>query len=339
VLDAISDNANYYMNASADPVKNDSSEAFSLLQKMDPERYRDRDAFMRRYGVDTLAARDGLRRELARFQYPSRIDPDITATRKEHKVALSEEQTRTLADLEKTVAQVRLARMAGKVDVEAVKRLSPHSFAGVPADQQEAVARNLQDSLGIIKESATRSIINGGAKVDAVSRLVGERHGKPGVVFAHSLAAVEAVGKRLAEDGYKIVTITGRDTARSKAAKAQMFNPQVGEAKADVLVASDAAATGLNAQRGQYVINLDTPDTAKTHAQRNGRVDRIGQEHDVELIDVVADHPDEARARKRLANKYALRDLMTTPMEGLDDTGLAYFLRQRQVDADARAVA
>jgi hypothetical protein len=71
--------------------------------------------------------------------------------------------------------------------------------------------------------------------------------------------------------------------------------------------------------------------TAKTHAQRNGRINRIGQTNDVDLIDLVTDHPEEARNRDRLTRKYALRDMMTTPMESLDDTGLAHFIRQRQI--------
>ena len=36
VADSISDNSAYYINASGDPVKNDVSEAFDLLSKMDP---------------------------------------------------------------------------------------------------------------------------------------------------------------------------------------------------------------------------------------------------------------------------------------------------------------
>lgn len=334
VIDAASDNSNYYVNASADPIKNDVSEAFSLLQKMDPARYNDQAAFMRRYGVDTLSAQDDLRRELARFQYPSKIDPDITATRSERRVELSDEQRHAASEIDKLSARVRMARIRGAIDVEAVKALSPQSFEGVPAEKVDEVAAALQRSLGVIKESAMRRIINGGSKVDEISKIASERQGKPGVVFAHSLEAVKQIGERLTREGHRVVTITGGDTGKSKADKAQMFNPDTGDAGADILVASDAAATGLNAQRGRWVANMDTPDTAKTHAQRNGRINRIGQTHDVELIDLVANHPDETRARKRLATKYALRDALTTPMEGLDDTGLALFLRKRQIAAE-----
>lgn len=62
VTDALSSHTPYYVNATADPVKNDASEVFSLLQKMDPDRYTDRDAFMRKYGIDTAASKDNLKR-------------------------------------------------------------------------------------------------------------------------------------------------------------------------------------------------------------------------------------------------------------------------------------
>ena len=80
----------------------------------------------------------------------------------------------------------------------------------------------------------------------------------------------------------------------------------------------------------QYITD-DFIVTHNTHAQRNGRIFRTGQKNNVELIDGVADHPEVHRARERLATKYGLRELMTSPMEGLDDTGVAHFIKQRQV--------
>ena len=335
VVDALSSNTPYYLNASGDPVKNDASEVFDLLRKMDPARYTDRAAFMRRYGADTLAAKDALKREMARFVYPSKIDPDVSADRRTEQVDLSAGQKAALADLDRHLSNARLARMQGKVDVDAMKAISPNSFEGVPADQHEQVARDLQANLGILKSSAAARIINAhadNAKVDRLVKLAGERKGKPGVVFAHSLEAVQQIKDRLEKEGHRVVLLTGADSATEKERKRLMFNPEAGEAQADILVASDAGATGMNIQRGQWLVNVDTPQTAMTHAQRNGRIFRTGQKNNVELIDLVADHPEERKARDRLTKKYGLRDLMTSPMEGLDDTGIAHYLKQRDVE-------
>jgi len=333
VVDAFSSHTPYYVNASGDPIKNDPSEAFDLLSKMDPERYNDRAAFMRRYGVDTIAAKEGLRREMARHVYPSRIDPEVMAEKRQVKTGLSDGQKSDLQALDQNLVKARIARMRGKVDVGAMKAVSPGSFEGVPADQHEKVAAELQKSIGILRESAQRNIIYNHADnpaMDAVVKHADSRRGKPGVVFARNLEAVQQLKERLEKAGHRVVAITGADSSKEKAAKLQRFQPEQGEAHADIVVASDAAATGANLQRGQWLWQYDTPDTAKTHAQRAGRIHRIGQKNDVELIDGLPDHPSVHRARDRLAKKYELRDLMTTPLGGLDDTGLALHIKKAQ---------
>jgi len=334
VVDALSAHTPYYMAASGDPVKNDASEVFDLMKKMDPERYNDRGAFMRRYGADTLASKEALKREMARYVYPSKIDPDVAANRRESKVSLSKGQTQALAELDKHFTSARIARMEGRVDVDAMKAISPGSFDGVPEEKHAEVAKTLQQSLGIMKSSAVQRVINthpDNPLVDDVAKHAAERKGKPGVIFAHHRESVKMLAERLKKEGHRVVVITGSDSAQEKDRKRQMFNPEQGEAQADILVASDAGATGMNIQRGQWLYQFDTPQTAMTHAQRNGRIFRTGQKNDVELIDGVADHPDVHRARERLQRKYGLRELMTSPMESLDDTGVAHFLKQRQV--------
>ena len=335
VVDAMSHHTPYYMAASGDPVKNDASEVHDVMRKMDPERYGDRAAFMRRYGADTTASKDALKREMARYVFPSKIDPDVKADRREIPVELNADQHAALKEIDGHLSRARLARMRGNVDVDALRALSPGSFKGVPDEQHEAVAKDLQAGLGMIKSSAVKRVMNnGGAKLDALARLAHERRGKPGVVFAHSLEAVQSAKERLEKEGHRVVVLTGADSGQEKERKRKMFNPEAGEAEADIMIASDAGATGMNVQRGQWLAQMDTPDTAMVHGQRQGRIFRTGQRNNVELLDLVANHPAERTARDRLSKKYELRDLMTSPMEGLDDTGLASYLHGRRVQKD-----
>lgn len=334
VTDALSAHTPYYVYASGESgYKNDVSETFDLLRKCDPARYTDRAAFMRRYGVDTASSKAELKREMARYVYSHTIAPDVTAHRNEHKIELSAGQRSALKDMDGNFARARLARMLGKVDVDACRAISPASFDGVPESEHEAVAIQVQKSLGMLKPSAERRIINehhDNAKIDKTLDIVKANPGKQGVVFAHSLKAVEAIKKRLEAEGLRVVTITGADSSKDKDAKRKKFTPEAGSPEADIMVASDAAAVGMNLQSGRYLIQHDTPDTAKDWGQRNARIHRLGQKNDVELHDLVANHPSEIRARKRLARKSEMRELMLSPMESLDDTGLAYFLHQRK---------
>ncbi len=337
VVDSLSASTKYYVSASADPVKNSPDEIFDVLHKMDPKRYQDQAAFMRRYGVDTASSQDELRRELARYFYPGKIESGVASHKKEISVPLSPEQKKTMKEIQHHLASGRLARMKGEVDIDAMKALSPNSFEKANADQHKAIAKRLQRSLGIIKHSAMQKVIDAhpkAAKLDKVMSIANERKNKPGVIFARSLNTVHQLADQLRTQGHRVVTITGSDSAKEKEKKRLQFRPEQGEPQADILLASDAGAVGLNAQRGEWLVQYDTPNTAKTHAQRRGRIDRLGQENEVELIDLVADHPVERANRKRLAEKYELRGILTSPLEGLDDTGLAPYLQQARMERE-----
>ena len=334
VLDGVSDSLPYYVSASGDPVKNDVSEAYDVLSKMDRARYSDRDAFMRKYGVDTAAARDGLNREMARHFYTGRIDPGVKKDIREESVPLDDRQHAALKEVDGAVIRARLARMKGETDLEALRTLSPGSFAHADPSQHEAIAAQLNKSLGILHSTAQKNIVNGGAKTDHLAKLAGARRGRQGVVFAHSLSRVKEIAERLKKEGHRVETLTGGDSTADKDRKKRAFKG----GQHDIMVMSDAGAVGANMQSASWLAQYDTPDTAMLHAQRRGRIDRNGQKNDIELMDLVADHPAEKRARERLANKYDLRDITTSPLEGLDDHGIAGFLRQVQAgQAEASA--
>ena len=336
VIGGVTDNTPYHISATADPVKNDASEAFSALQKMDGDRYNDRDAFMRRYGSDTQAAKQGLQKELARHLYAMEVKPDISVNKQQIKVPQTEAQQEALKTVEQQAASLRIAKMTNQVDIKTAQAFAPAMFDGVPEDQHEAVAKKVADSVGIMKQSAIRKVLDNhpaAGKLNKLIEIANGKKGQQGVVFAHSLEAVESIRKRLEAEGHRVVTISGKDSAKDKAAKIQAFNPDKGDAKADIIVCSDAGATGANLQSGRWLAQYDIPQTAMNHAQRQGRINRIGQKNNIDLIDLVSDHESDKRAQSRLSNKYALRNLMTTPLDSMDDSGLGYYLKQQGIGA------
>lgn len=328
VLGALSQTTPYFVPASADLVKNDLSEAHSLLSYLDPDRYSDRGEFMRRYGADTEGSRRALKQELNRYVYAHKIDPEgVQALKQTVNVDLNDKQHAAIRQLKQHLASARLARMSGTVDVGAVKALMPSRFEGVPESEHAAVAKDLQQNLGLVKESAMGRIIDDtgvSAKYDRAIEIAGQRKGTPGIIFAHRIESVHELAKKLEAEGHAVTVLTGKDSPDEKARKVREYRQKGG-----VLVASDAASTGMNAQNAKWVVQYDTPQTALTHHQRGARAFRTGQTDDVELIDLVANHEHEHKARDRLKRKYALRELMTSPLEAADDTGLAYYLKQR----------
>lgn len=326
VMDAISGNTEYYVSATADPVKNDISEAFDVLRKIEPSRYQDRAAFMRRYKPDTAWAKEGLQREFLGRLYTGKLDPGVKVDKQTVTVPVTPDagQHERLDDIQAAVTAARLAAQRGEVDVPALKRLAPYAFHDVGPEREREVAERLSGALGVVGETAMQRAINDGAKTSKLLDIAKERQGKPGVVFVHYLDRVQDVAKQLQAQGHRVGTLTGADSSKAKDAMKRKF--QSGEI--DILIASDAGAVGANLQRGRWLVQYDQPMTAMVHAQRNGRIHRMGQQNGIELIDLVADHPSERRAQQRLREKYGLREIMTSPMDGLDDHGLAGYLNR-----------
>ena len=336
-----------YMTGS--PVKNDASEIHDQLVKIAPDKYGPgadkigRAEFMRRYGGDTTASAAALRRELAKHTYLGRIDPGTDASYHHETLAPSEPQRARLAEIERAYMDARRAKQRGDVDIDAVRRLSPGAFKDVPKDQHHDVAKRLSAALGMARDAAFNHAVNihpEGAKLDRIAEIVKQRtaetghDGKPkaGVVFARNMDAVEAIRARLEKDGHKVVTLTGKDAADKKAEAKDAF--QGGHA--DVIVLSNAGATGANLHRGSYEIQHDIPQTYMTWDQRQARINRMdptqkgGPPRKLDVHTLALDHAWEHANKACLERKEALHDaLFDGAGERLDDTGLAHYLRER----------
>lgn len=325
ILDAHGHNARFYVGATGSPVKNDASEAFDWLQKIDPARYprQNREEFLRRYGKDSAITRRALKAELARYFFAERVGSGVAAHNHDEKITLDAEQGQRVGDIEKASAKLRL----GDPDaVKWAKMLAPAAFEGRPEEEHQQIASVIKKAVGTFREAAMDRAINvGGAKATAAIRMVKDRvaEGKPVVVFAHRLESVEHLHQRMAAAGLKVASITGKDSSKDKFSKIQAY--QRGDF--DVLVASDAAATGANLQRGKVLIHMDQPMTYKTHEQRTARIDRLGQTEDVEVVNMLADHQWDRDARDRVARKQSLASIFQSKEGYLDDSGITETLR------------
>jgi hypothetical protein len=332
----------YTTLATGTPVKNDASEVHSWLAKLDPERFGDRDAFMRKYGADVHASREALKRLMARYSYtdvvPSGGSKSVTWGRDggdgpaspsgHQRIALTPHQNAALSGVRDAYEAARRARQNGSVDVDAVRVLSPASFEGRSDEEAQQIAERLTASLGALRHAAEARVVNEtppehNAKMQHVLTLADSRRGRGGVIFAHNRASVQHLTSVLERAGHKVGVITGSDDAHAKAQVRNAFN----RGDIDILVASDAAATGANFQkRGEWLVNYDLPLTYKTLEQRNGRIDRLGQKRHIELHHLITDADHDQDNLDRLERKRALAGILQGAHESLDDTGLAKYL-------------
>lgn len=339
-IDGITSGTEYHMSMSADPVKNDVSEAWSFLNKVRPDLYHEgnREAFLRRYARGGDAGHRALALEMAPHHYAESLDPGVKALQQEHVLKPGKEEQAAYTQVHQLYRRARAARQRGEVDVEAIRELSPGSFEGAAAERHQEIAERLSPSLGMLRNAALDRVVNThpeSAKLKEALALAGtpeQTREKPLVIFAHRLEAVKAITDALKAAGHRVVAFTGADSSKKKTASREGFAPTggVAEPEYDVMVASDAGAVGLNLQRAKRILHYDTPYTAMTHEQRKGRAVRWGQTEDVDVRVLRTDTPYERRRHQILSGKMGLRQMLTRPSELIDDTGLADRIAQEE---------
>lgn len=144
-------------------------------------------------------------------------------------------------------------------------------------------------------EVATRAVrVEADARFRALETLIDEKLRQGGnwrgderiVVFTEYLATLDYLRARLKErygDGEWLLALYGgMNDAQRDAVKLAFNDPRT---SARILVATDAAGEGLNLQRAaRYLLHWDIPWNPGRMEQRNGRLDRHGQERDVHIF-------------------------------------------------------
>ncbi|MBR6061153.1 MAG: DEAD/DEAH box helicase family protein, partial [Spirochaetales bacterium] len=98
--------------------------------------------------------------------------------------------------------------------------------------------------------------------------------------------------------GYTSVAINGSMDADERGNALKKFKERV-----QILVSTDAAGESLNMQFAHIVINYDVPWNPMMIEQRIGRVDRIGQSHEVLAINMMIDNSIDSRVYEVIETK------------------------------------
>lgn len=200
-LDGISDNAKHYIPATGTPVKNDLSEAYDSLTKIDRKRFPESgraDWLRNNGGVEHVAARiremrtlrgkDGApdtplagqphdpkdwtnaalaevyQRALAPYMFQTRVPLDQPLTRKKEDIHLSESHQRAFDAVTEAYARANKARSHGTFDAEALHTLSPNSFADQPESAHPAIAQRLHEGMPMVLRGAYNRVLHGRAE-------------------------------------------------------------------------------------------------------------------------------------------------------------------------------
>jgi ATP-dependent RNA helicase DeaD len=117
-------------------------------------------------------------------------------------------------------------------------------------------------------------IVGKGQKTNALGRILDFESPKSAIIFCRTRLEVDELTDNLNAHGYGAQALHGGMVQKQRDRVMQLFRTE----KADILVATDVAARGLDIDHVSHVINFDLPTAAEVYVHRIGRTGRIGRE-------------------------------------------------------------
>lgn len=148
------------------------------------------------------------------------------------------------------------------------------------------------------------------SKVRTLMRCIGSLGGEKCIVFTQFRTTQEIIVQALQAQGVEPAVFHGELGWREKEEALERFRTE-----SSVLVSTEAGGEGRNLQFCRIVINYDLPWNPMRVEQRIGRVHRLGQEHPVRVVNLVARGTIEAYVLEILDRKIRMFELVVGEME------------------------
>jgi ATP-dependent RNA helicase DeaD len=113
-------------------------------------------------------------------------------------------------------------------------------------------------------------------KTDALTRVLDAETPPLAMIFCRTKNGVDELGEALLARGFAAETLHGDLSQAQRDRVMRRFRT----AQADILVATDVAARGLDIPDVTHVFNFDVPESAETYVHRIGRTGRMGRAGD-----------------------------------------------------------
>lgn len=217
-------------------------------------------------------------------------------------------------------------------------------------DAQGAAWGDERAEVELLLDLARKSMAAG---IDAKARylldLLGQiarEEGDPGakaVIFTEFVPTQEMLIEVLDRAGITAVTVNGSMSIAERREAQEKFRTN-----ARVLVSTDAGGEGVNLQFAHIILNYDLPWSPTRIEQRIGRVDRIGQLHDVTAFNLTLEASIDARVLEVLERKLAVildelgvdksGDVLASVEVHIDDLYAAAILEPDNLDVVADSV-
>lgn len=137
--------------------------------------------------------------------------------------------------------------------------------------------------------------------LNTVDEIIGEDQNQKIIIFTEFVATQQYLEHALVSKGYTVAILNGSMSIDERNIALKDFRD-----RANVFISTDAGGEGLNLQFSNIIINYDLPWNPMKIEQRCGRVDRIGQQRDVHIFNLIIKDTVENRVRQVLEEKLSV---------------------------------
>jgi superfamily II DNA or RNA helicase len=311
LVDAL--NKRFLLLLTATPVQNDLVELYNLLTLLKPGIFKTLNEFRAAYmtpGKPRQPANPDRLRELMRGAMV-RNTRAVVALKlpRRHAATIRVEPAHDEAEAYAAFAEAArgLARAGG-----GKQRLLLHHLLGAAGSSPAAAARaagriaEKGDDDGTWRGLAARfAAIACGGKETSLLEMLQRNPGEKKIVFVQARETLEHLGTRLAASGIVFERFDGSMSGPAKDAAIAAFRD-----RAAVLLCTQSGGEGRNIQFCNTLINFDVPWNPMAIEQRIGRIDRIGQEREVFVFNLVTRGTIEEQVLGLLEEKIAMFELV-----------------------------
>ncbi len=285
LVDAL--NKRFLLLLSATPVQNDLTELYNILTLLKPGIFKTLKEFRAAYvtpGKPHQPANPERLRELMRGAMV-RNTRAVVALKlpRRHAATIRVDATET----ERT-AYHELAAAARRLAAEGANRLALQHLLGAAGSSPAAAAGAVRRFSGRHVDAAWRALaqsfalVGTGGKEAALIDLLRRNPDEKKLVFIHYRDTLEHVAGLLAREGFAFARFEGGLSGPAKDTAVAAFRDQV-----PVLLCTESGGEGRNMQFCNTLINFDVPWNPMAIEQRIGRIDRIGQQREVFVFNLV----------------------------------------------------
>ena len=172
----------------------------------------------------------------------------------------------------------RIIGLTPQRGVDGAARQTVLASATMPAWVQAMVARHLVDPVRVVVEREQEPLLHHGLvrvghdeRVSMLSALL-RRHGESAIVFHRTKHGAAKLARDLSRMGHRALALQGNLSQNARDRAIAAFRNR----HADVLVATNVAARGLDIPHVSLVVNVELPETAQWLTHRVGRTARNG---------------------------------------------------------------